>query len=462
MAQEGTPDLQQRIQDLELENAALRKRIVAEPEIPVSSPTAGAGGRQQRGWAWTLLATVLIVIGSLLAPVAVVAAWARIELTDTDRFVAAYAPLADSPAFQAYLTDQTVAVINQHVDIPKLTSDGINGIVSLGTGPVATNALRAFEGPIASALQSLIQSRVAGFVASDAFATVWADALRISHTQLVATMENNPNSAVTLGADGSVGIQLAPIIEAVKGALVKQGITVASGIPTINRTITVAESTSVPTIQLAYNLAVAVGTWLLWVALAFLVAGVLVARRRSRALIWAAVSLALMMAAVLAAAAIGNIVFIASVSPTQLPSNVAGVLFDAVVGGIRGTTVAVLVLGVAIAVVGWMAGPFNVPRKLRSLFGAGTARIRETAAQHGISTGRTGRWMYSQRVLLRAAVAVIAAVIVVFVRPLTPGLVIWTLVIAALVVAILELVQVPGSRETSDSDGHEPTSLAAG
>jgi hypothetical protein len=40
-------------------------------------------------------------------------------------------------------------------------------------------------------------------------------------------------------------------------------------------------------------------------------------------------------------------------------------------------------------------------------------------------------------------VALIAAVIVLFVRPLTPGVVIWTLIGAAVVVAVLELLQRP-------------------
>jgi hypothetical protein len=456
MSMEDTPDLQRRVEALERENAALRERLAVEPGKPVTTGSKGtvAGGPRRRPWGWTLLATVLVVIGSLLAPVAVVAAWARVELTDTSRFVAAYAPLANNPDFQSYITDETVAVINQHVDIPKLTSDGIDGIVSLGTGPVATRALKSFQGPIAAGIESLLQSRVAGFVASDAFATVWTDALRITHAQLVATMENNPQSAVTLGSDGTVGIQLAPIIAAVKTALVNQGLTIANNIPAVNRTITVAQSSQIPTLQLAYNLAVVAGTWLPWVALAFLIAGVLVARRRSLALVWTAVALALVMVVILAAVAIGSVAFIASVSPSVLPSNVASVLFNVVVDGIRATAVSVLVLAVAVAVVAWLAGPFRVPRKLRGFFGSGAAQLRSAAARHGLSTGATGRWLYSQRVLLRVVIAAIAAVIVVFVRPLTPGLVIWTLVIAVLVVAILEVVQLPG---TSSSDADEPT-----
>ena len=50
----------------------------------------------------------------------------------------------------------------------------------------------------------------------------------------------------------------------------------------------------------------------------------------------------------------------------------------------------------------------------------------------------------------------IAAAIVLFVRPLTPSLIIWTLVIAAVVIAILELVQRPIITIPEDADDDTP------
>ncbi len=442
MARPTSADLLRRIEELEAENAALRMREDGVAIVPLGS-LASAPKKKTRGWGWTLLATVLIVIGAILAPVAVVASWAKVELTDTDSFVATYAPLAKNAAVQAYITNQVVDVINQQVDVKQLTSEVIDGITSLGTGPAATKALEALKGPAAQGLQSLIHTAVGNFVSSNAFADVWTRALRLSHQQLVATMQNNPKAAITVGSDGSIGIQLAPIIEQVKATLVSQGITFASQIPTIDRTITVAQSDAIPTIQLAYNVALVAGAWLPWVALAFLAAGVLVARRRAVALIWAAIALALSMIVVAAGFAIGRIVFISSASPSLLPSGVARTLFDTVVSAMEETTVAVLVLAIVVALVGWFAGPFEVPRKLRGFYASGAARLRTVAGEHGISTGRVGEWLYAQRVLLRVVVAVIASAIVLFVRPITPSLTIWTLVIAVLVIAILELVQRP-------------------
>jgi hypothetical protein len=186
---------------------------------------------------------------------------------------------------------------------------------------------------------------------------------------------------------------------------------------------------------------------------------VVVARRRSIALIWAAVALALSMVLLAVSFAVGSLVLISAVSPSLLPSDVAGLLYETVTGDMRATTVAVLVLALVVAVVAWLAGPFAVPRRLRGLATEGASAIRVAAERRDVTTGRVGEWIYSRRVLLRSAVAVIGAAIVLFVRPLTPGLTIWTLVLAAVVIGILEILQRPAVT-VSATTGDEAPAIA--
>jgi hypothetical protein len=458
MARLTNAELLQRIAALEQENASLREQVAGEGAVPVA--TAPPPAPHRRSWGWTLLAVVLIVLGAILAPLAVVSSWAKAQLTDTDSFVATYAPLAHDPGVQSFVTDEAVKAIQDRIDIPQLTDQVVDGITGLGTGPVATKALNALKAPIAQGITSLIESTIQRFVQSDAFAQVWQQALRTSHDQLVATMQNNPKAAVTVGSDGSVGIQLAPIIARVKQLLVDRGITFASQIPTVDKTITVAQSSSIPTLQLVYGLAIAAGAWLPWVAIGLLALGVIVARRRALTLVWAAVALGLAMALTLAAIGVGRVVFVSSAAPSLVPSGLARTLYSTVTDAMIDTAVAVLVLAIAVALVGWLAGPFAVPRRLRGFFGSGVAWVRGAAGRHGISTGRVGEWMYTQRVLLRSAVAVIAAAVVLFVRPLTPSLIIWTLVIAVLVVAVLELLQRPVITVPESADDDTPVLTA--
>jgi len=436
MAQMTNGELERRIAELEAENAELLRTREADAGGSLS-PRSG------RSWGWGLLSVTLILIGMVLAPVAVVASWARAELTDTESFVATFAPLAEEEGVQDFVTDQAMVAITEAIDIPALTSEVVDGIIELGTPPRATAALEALTGPAAAGIRSLIETQIAGFVQSDAFADVWATALRVSHRQLVATMEGDPDAAVTLGANGEIGVQLAPIIEAVKTALVERGIGLAEQIPVVDRTITVATSEAVPTAQLGYGLAVAAGAWLPWVSIGLLAAGVLVARRRSVALIASAAVLALVMVLLLALFAVGHAVFTTSIAPGVVPGGVSGVLFETVVERMRSTTVAVLTLAVVVALVGWFAGPFEVPRRLRSLATSAADALRDAVERRGVTTGRVGLWLHRQRVLLRVVVAVIASLVIVLVRPLSPPTIVWTLIAALVALALLELAQRP-------------------
>src|SRR3954454_14070476 len=170
-------ELLTRLQQLESENATLRMQLGSVADASADTVAVSVVPvKQGRGRGWTVLATVLIVIGTLLAPVALAASWAKIQLTNTDRFVAAYAPLAHNPQVQAYITDQVVAQVDARVDIPTITSEVIDGITALGTGPVVTTALNSLKGVAASGLEGLVESTVARIVSSDAFAAVWEQA----------------------------------------------------------------------------------------------------------------------------------------------------------------------------------------------------------------------------------------------------------------------------------------------
>jgi hypothetical protein len=89
-----------------------------------------------------VVAALLIVLGCVLAPLAGVAVWARNQVTNTDRYVATVAPLANDPAIQAAIADQ----------------------------------LQALSSPIANGIQGFTRTQVAKIVQSQAFADAWVQA----------------------------------------------------------------------------------------------------------------------------------------------------------------------------------------------------------------------------------------------------------------------------------------------
>ncbi|MGB7963177.1 MAG: hypothetical protein WCF12_09525 [Propionicimonas sp.] len=430
-ADKSASELQRRLAALESENAALRQ-AVTEP-APVRH---GGIGR-------AVVAAILIVLGVLLAPVSVATGWAKATLTDTDSFVATYAPLAHDPEVQQFIVDRTVSAIDEKLNIDGLVSDIISGLTGLGTPPRATAALQSLQGPAAQGIRATITRSVERMVRSDSFATLWAETMRVSHRQTVQLLENNPEALLRAGQDGSIGIQLGPIISTAKERLLAEGFSLASAIPAINRTVVLAQVDAMPAIQAIYATTLTVGLWLPWVVLALLVGGVLLSRSKPRATIWASAGFGLSMLALLIGFGVAKIAMLASIPPTVLPGAVAETLFDTATESMQRTATVAFVAGLAVAVVAWLAGPFHTPRKLRRLYTDAVGHLRGAAAGHGLDTGRVGVWVHRRRTLLLAGIGLAAGLVLVFVRPLTPAGILWTLVIGLLAVVAVTLVERP-------------------
>ena len=437
MAQIETPE--QQIERLSAQVAQLQARLeTAPPGTPAVYEPTRASLRLR-----AFCAALLIAIGVILAPVAVVATWTKTEVTDTGRFVATLSPLVDDPAFQAFLVDQITTVIDDQVDFESIATDLFDGIAQLNLAPRAQAALGLLKQPAIEGARSLVRTATQRLIASDAFANIWEQTLRVSHSQFMAALQGDTSGPLTIGAQGEVGIQLAPLIAAVKSALVAQGFALADRIPEINRTIQVAQSDSLVQARVAYQILDILGFVLPWASLLFLAAGVVVARLKARALIWAGLLLALSMAVLAAGISVGRIIFAGSVSPQYMPRDAALATYEAIVPFITATALAVGTAGVTVAVVAYLAGPFRGAIVVRRLTVDSARSIRSSAERRGGTTGAFGVWLYSVRRYARVAVALVAAAVVVFVRPLTTGVIIGTAVSALVAILLVELLQRP-------------------
>jgi len=438
-------DLRARIAALEAENARLRADVADTRDLSADADAAvaAAPARPKRRRGRTVAAVVLVVVGLLLAPIAVITAWARAELVDTDRFVATFGPLAEDPEVQAFLADQVTLAITEQVDIPQLTSDVFDGIRALDLPPRAEDALSLLEAPAAQGLNSLLSSTVDRVIQSDAFANVWDAALRTSHTQFTAALQGDPDAMLEIGGDGTLSVQLGPIIEAVKERLDQQGVGFASAIPVVDRSVQVAQADSLVLVQTVYTLAVAVGTWLPFVTLLLLAAGVVVAKRRSVALAWTAGGLALVMLLTLAGFGTGRLFFVGTVSPSIMPRGAAESIYGGLTELMVSTITALTVLAIAVAIIAWLSGPWSTARRVRGFSDDAFGSVRRSAADHGITTGRFGAGLHRWRVAAYAAIAVVASLVLWFSRPLAVSTVVWTVVIALLAVVVVELLRRP-------------------
>ena len=113
------------------------------------------------------------------------------------------------------------------------------------------------------------------------------------------------------------------------------------------------------------------------------------------------------------------------------------------------------------AAIAWFAGPEDPARRLRGALVDATAAARDGAEARGVTTGRFGEWVGASARAIRVVIAVVAAVVILLLRPLSFSDVAWTAVGA--LVALL-LVQLLGRPRVDSVDRGEPTppSVSAG
>lgn len=419
------------VEKLKAQNAELARRLTAN----------GAPVHRRRRWIWTLASVALISIGALLAPAAVIANWTQIELTNTDEFVATFSPLAKDPEVQAFVIAQTTKAIKNKVDIPGLTAELFSGIKTLGLPPRAATALDALEGAAAAGAQNLVTAAVTKFVTSDAFAKVFDRALGVTHTQLIEALQGSPNTAISL-TNGTIALELGPIVAEVKTILVSGGLSFASAIPTIEKSIVIARSDQLANAQQAYALTVVIGVWAPWIMLAFLLTGILVARRRRLALVWASSAVALSMGATILAID-GGKTFVVTQLAATLPPGVSKLVFEQITAYSRHTAVVVATIAILFGLTAWFAGPATVPTKLRHWFQSGARAVRGSAERNGLLSGQFGRQIDSIRIPIRFSIAAASAAAILFVRPVDAALITITLVLSLIALFILETVRQP-------------------
>lgn len=434
MSEPDTVDLEAQLAALRAENEALRAAEAVPPDEV--APTTFKRGT----WWRAVLSALCIVIATILVPVSIVGAWARVQLVDEDTFVATLAPLVNDPAVQDMIIDESMEAINAKVDFEQLTSNVFDGIAGLGLPPRAADALKLLEQPAANGLESLVTSTVTRVVQSDAFSEVWATATRAAHRALVGAATSDGGGLVVRTDDG-VGIQLGAVVERVKQNLLDRGLGVAQLIPTVDKVVILGSGENLANIRTGYALATTLGYWLPFLTLALFGLGILIARRRSVAVLGSGIGFAVGGATLAIGLSIGATVVTISAPSIGLSPDGLDVIYEQLVGNMTQTALVVAFLGVFIAVIGWVMGRSGPARGLRRSFDGMNAAARRQLAGRGFNTGAFGVWLGRQRILVRTIIAVLAVLWLFALRPLSVGDILLVVIVSFGVAWILELLQ---------------------
>ena len=450
--EERNAELAERQAELAVENAALSRTLSeggariegADPSTPYGRSGTGEGnGRSGPGRTGTgggrashvgrsIIAGVLVVLGLIVTPIALVVDFAQAQVTDTETFVAAYAPLAQSPAVQEAITDVVVAAIDENVDFALLTGGLVDGLQQLELPGFVSDSLDLLRGPLVEGVNALVRWGVSSIVASDWFPTVWEQTLRLTHSQLIAVLRGDPNAIAQISGD-SVSLQLGPVVSVLRDQLISGGVTVARLIPAdLDVSIPIADVQGIGNVKTFYALAIASGVWLPIIAAALLIGGIAVAPRRRGWVMGTSIALGVIAIAFAIGLSIGGSAVVAA---SFLSADALAFIFGSATGALVVSIAALIGVSVVGILTAWFLGPSRLAARAR----AGADRFPAIARHRLALTNPVSRFLTRHREGMLWLVAAAAVVTIVFFRPLTLGVVILTAVLAVVLVILLEI-----------------------
>jgi hypothetical protein len=429
------------------------KRLRAETAELRSQRTGGA----RRHFSWrTSVSIVLIVLGCVLGPVAVLGVWAGNEVSDTGRWVATVEPLIHDPAIQNVLTDKITAEVTSQLNLEGTVNQAAAQLDKQGL-PRISSLLQTFGPQITSAVTGFIHSTVHRIVSGPRVAKLWVQVNTVAHQAVVKVLSGEGNGAIST-QNGQIVLNLGPFIAVVKQDLVDRGFSLASNIPPVSPTVALFQAKDLGKAQAGYRLIRTLKIVLPILMLALLAAGVYVARKRRRALIGAALGLAASMLVLAIGLLIARSIYLNSVPPSVLPGDAAAAAFDAMVYFIKITLRVVLAVALVVAIGAFITGPSHTAIQTRSALKSGTGWVRNFGERRGVSTGPVGEWTYAHRRGLRIGAVALFALIFVFWGHPTGLVVILLAVLLLVVLGLIELIGRPAAEPSSPAA--EPSSTA--
>ena len=408
--------------------AELQTQLNERPEAP---PARGH-------WVRTTAVVVLMAIGFLLTPVSIASIWLRNTVYDTDTYVQTVAPLAQNPAVTDAVSAKITASIFEQVDVESLLQQNLPPNLAFAAGPLSGQIQSQTNGVVKKALQT------------SQFQDLWDQVNRTASTELVAFLEADQPSAVSV-QNGALVLDLGPIIDQVKQQLVAQGFSLASKIPSVSKSVTlpVANIDAIVKARQAANTMRTLSYVFPIVALLCFALAVFLSRDRRRALIWVGALIALGAVTSGVSLALGRSTFLAQRPGTVFDAPTAANMFDTLSRFMRTSNRVTFFVGVLLALVAAFSGPYPWAVKTRGVIGGA---ITEGGQRTGWNTGPVGAWFDRHRRGWMLSLAIVYAVVVVIWDRPTPMVLLWLLVAALVLLAVGLFIAATAPREEADAE----------
>jgi hypothetical protein len=357
---------------------------------------------------------LLLAFGCGLVAMSVIAAYVRVTVLNTDRYVETMAPIARSPDVQRAVAGKLDAAIASRVDFDGL----MRAALPDKTDPLAP--------ALASGLRDAITSRIDAFVSSDDFPRLWDDANRRVHARVVALLTTGESKRVKLEGD-TVYLELGAPVDRVRDGLERNGLgRLAEAIPPdVDGRVTLLTSEAFVKARKGVDLLERLTILLPILALLCLAGHVALSRPRRRGLLRVGLGLIATALLLLALVGVGRSAYLDAIDQEVLPRQAASDIFDALIELLRAGLRVVAVVAVVLSLVALVLGRI------------GPLAARSRTALHGIAAGARIGWVAQHRSVLQGIVVALGALVLFSWDPPTASVV---LIDAVLVAAALALV----------------------
>lgn len=430
------------VERLREENERLREQVAAAPQ------RTGHRGK-------SILSAFIIIVACLLAPLSVVAVWAKGEVTDTNRYVETVAPLAENPAIQEAVANKISDAIFAKINLEDLTSNVITALAdNRGLTAEQQAALKGLSGPVVSGIESFIRDQITKVIQSPQFAQAWATANEAAHDALVKALSGQDTGALQVQGN-EVTLNLAPVLDEVKQKLVAQGFTVAEKIPSVDTNIVLFQSDSISKMQQFYSLLEKVGFWMPIIVAILGIIAIFVANKRYVAVMGLGIGLILSMGVGLMLMSIARMEYLDKLPSTVNPQ-AAQAVFDQLTEFLKGSLVSGVVAGVVLALAGYFVGPTAGGIATRRVSVRAAAYVQARLYGWGATMTAVRDFVRRTAVMWRV-IAVIIALLIIFTQQYKSGtLIIWTAIGLLVALFIIQVLASNAQTEPDSPDAADP------
>jgi hypothetical protein len=394
------------------------------------------GTSRHRGRAIT--SVTLIVLASILLPLAGLTVWTRNLMLNTDRYVETVAPLAQDPQIQAAITNRVSTDLVERLDIDQRAADALPAKAKFLAPAIATGA------------QNLTARLTAKALTTSQFDSIWRFANERAHGQLVDALTGRNGKHVTT-EQGKVVLNLGPLAVKVAQQLAKVGVKTPSNvsIERQNLRFVLIDSADLASVQSYVKLLDQLAWVLPILALLLYGAAIAIAPRRRKAVLRTGIGIAVAMAVAVLGYNLLRTVYLDSLPSTVQSPAAAAAVFDTLTRFLQRGLRILLLVGLVTAAIATLAGPSRGAVAIRGnwnrMFGkAGTATEDQP--------GPVRAWFAHSLKGLRIAILVIVLlVLVIWPRP-TGVVFLWTAIFAVVALAVVQFVGSGGQPADADPD----------